>query len=158
MRKERVSSEFFNPRSSSLAILVVMILQWSSLQVALGQVEVDADVRLPKRTPRACWRTCGVRGVVGAGDAKLCEFAQPWLLRRLLRGMESMRWRLVGSSNPGTHRFEQTDAKVKDGRHAVAVRTSAFYAVPFFEGAAFQRKCLVEPSLRSHPNRLQDHH
>ena len=84
--------------------------------------------------------------------------------------MESMQWRRVGSSNPETHRSEQTDDIVRDWeRHyavaaelsaeaskfriklaqdAVAVGTSAFYAGPFFERATFQRRCLGEPASR----------
>ena len=63
------------------------------------------------------------------------------------------------SSNPETHRFEETDATVNDrerhcavaaklhavaskfciklAHNAVAVRTTAFYAVPCFKGAPF---------------------
>ena len=44
---------------------------------------------------------------------EMYDFVQPCLLKKLVRGMKSMKWRLVGSSNPETHRFEQADATVK---------------------------------------------
>ena len=103
-------------------------------------------------------------------ERNLCDSAQPWLLRTLVRGMESTKWRLVESSNLETHRFGQTYAIggawdrqhvvaavlpavaskfcIKMAQDAVAVRTSAFYAVPFFERVPFLRNCLGEPPSR----------
>ena len=82
-------------------------------------------------------------------------------------GKESMRPRLAESCNPDTRCLKQTEAIVRDwerqyavaaelsavalkfsiklAQDAVPVRTSAFYAVPLFETAAFQRKCFGGP-------------
>ena len=95
-----------------------------------------ADGRRPKTHMDCRWRIvfvcsnhAGSKGVLAymvkegcwCREHKLCDFAQPLLLQELVRGMESMRWRFVGSSNPETHRFEHTDATVKDWERQYAV-------------------------------------
>ena len=69
----------------------------------------------------------------------LCDFAEPRLLQKL--GVPT---------GGGLRHIVSSAAKfcVKLAQDAVAVQTSAFYVVPLFERAAFQCKCLGEPSAR----------
>ena len=86
-------------------------------------------------------------------EHQLCDFCAAMACCRSLFAAWT-RWRLVESSNPGAHRFEETDATVKDrelrhcavaakkfciklAHNAVAVRTTVFYAVPCFKRAPF---------------------